>query len=174
MDLVDFDRERYEAIVADFEAFSRELGFSHIEFIPISAIDGDNVVNTSDRTPWYEGGTLLSYLETVPIGEHDGIDGDFRFPVQYVLRPDLTYRGFCGRVASGVVRTGDVIEVLPSRQRSTIAAIDTYEGPIEEAWAPMSVTLRLADEIDISRGDMLVHPSTRPQWAVASTPTWCG
>ena len=164
MDLVDFDRERYQAIVSDFEAVSRELRFREVRFFPISAMDGDNVVHLGDRSAWHEGGTLLEYLESVPIDADQNMDV-FRFPVQYVLRPDLTYRGFCGPIASGVVAVGDEVMVLPSGARSRIASIDTFDGPLEEAFPPMSVTLRLADEIDISRGDMIVHPDARPEVA---------
>jgi sulfate adenylyltransferase large subunit len=165
MDLVDFDSATYEAIKADFSAFSKELRFREVKFLPVSAVDGDNVVHQSTNTPWYSGGTLLDYLETVPLA--DGTAHPFRYPVQYVLRPDLSYRGFCGQVASGVVRKGDAVMVLPSRKTSTIAAIDTFAGEIDEAYAPMSVTLRLADEVDISRGDMIVH--AEPEQSAAPT-----
>ncbi len=133
-------------------------------FIPISALKGDNIVHPSDSTPWYTGGTFLEYLETVPIASDRNFE-DFRYPVQYVLRPDLNYRGFAGQVASGVVKKGDRVLVLPSRRESTVRAIDTFDGELEEAFPPQSVTLRLADEIDISRGDMLVHPGGEPRAA---------
>ena len=161
MDLVDFDRARYEEIVEDFNRMAKELRFREVRFFPISAVDGDNIVHASQRTAWHEGDTLLAYLEAVPIDADQNKD-DFRFPVQYVLRPDLTYRGFCGQVASGVVSPGQDIVVLPSGKKSRIASIDTYEGGVDEAFAPMSVTLRLEDEIDISRGDMIVHPGNEP------------
>lgn len=161
MDLVDFAEETYTSIVEDFGRVAKSLRFREIRFFPISAVDGDNIVHPSARAPYHEGGTLLSYLESVPIDADQNMDV-FRFPVQYVLRPDLTYRGFCGPVASGVVRVGDEVEVLPSKKRSRIASIDTYEGTLDEAFAPMSVTLRLEDEVDVSRGDMIVHPDAPP------------
>jgi bifunctional enzyme CysN/CysC len=161
MDLVDFDPVRFEAIRRDFETFSRRMRFSSVRFVPISAVDGDNVVHKSDKTPWYPGETVLSFLENVSlVGDRDA--ESFRYPVQYVLRPDLTYRGFSGQIASGVVRRGDEIAVLPSGRRSRVAAIDTFDGSLDEAFAPMSVTLRLDDEIDISRGDMICHPGDEP------------
>jgi bifunctional enzyme CysN/CysC len=128
-----------------------------VKFIPISAKLGDNVVHTSASTPWYTGGTILQYLETVPVDA--GINRkNFRFPIQYVLRPHLNYRGFSGTIAAGSVKKGDQILTLPSRKTSTVVGIDTYDGELEEAHAPMAVTLRLKDEIDSSRGDMMVHP----------------
>ena len=161
MDLVGFDPTRFEAIRRDFETFSRRMRFSSVRFVPISAVDGDNVVHKSDKCPWYPGETVLSFLENVSlVGDRDA--ESFRYPVQYVLRPDLTYRGFSGQIASGVVRRGDEIAVLPSGRRSRIAAIDTFDGSLDEAFAPMSVTLRLEDEIDISRGDMICHPGDEP------------
>jgi bifunctional enzyme CysN/CysC/sulfate adenylyltransferase subunit 1 len=161
MDLVGFDRDRYDTIVKEFESVVKELRFRETRFFPISAVDGDNVVHASERTPWHEGDTLLAYLEQVPVDADQNRD-DFRFPVQYVLRPDLNYRGFCGQVASGVVAPGDEIMVLPSGKRSRVLSIDSFEGPLAEAFAPMSVTLRLKDEIDISRGDMIAHPDNQP------------
>ncbi len=161
MDLVDFDASVFARIKADFEGFAGGLSFEAIHFIPVSAIDGDNVVSRSQRMPWYTGETLLSFLETVPLTAAE-VSDQLRFPVQYVLRPDLTYRGFCGQVASGVVRTGDRVTVLPSRRQTSVASIDTYDGAIEEAFPPMSVTLRLTDEIDVSRGDLIVHEGDEP------------
>ena len=161
MDLVDFAQEPFESIRRDFLAFASDLTFKDIRFLPVSAIDGDNIVHASPRTPWNESGTVLGYLEEVPVAADRNIQ-DFRFPVQYVLRPNLDYRGFCGQVASGSVRKGDEVLVLPSRRRSRVAAIDTYAGEIDEAYAPMSVTLRLEDEVDVSRGDMIIHPDHGP------------
>jgi bifunctional enzyme CysN/CysC len=162
MDLVGFDRAVYDAIVADFARVSATLGFREVAFFPISAVDGDNIVSPSARAPWHDGGTLLAYLESVPIDADRNVEL-FRFPVQYVMRPDLHYRGFCGQIASGAVRTGDEVMVLPSRRRSRVLAIDAYHTALDEAFAPMSVTLRLADEIDVSRGEMLVHPDQPPR-----------
>jgi bifunctional enzyme CysN/CysC len=164
MDLEGYSQEIFNEIRAEFSQFAGQLGFKGIRFIPISALKGDNVVHRSEAMPWYDGVTLLEHLETVPIAS-DWNHRDFRFPVQYVLRPDLNYRGFSGAVASGVVKKGDPILVLPSRRTSTVVAIDTFDGEKERAFAPMSVTLRLADEIDISRGDMLVHPDNEPHAA---------
>ncbi|MGM9759437.1 MAG: sulfate adenylyltransferase subunit 1, partial [Parabacteroides sp.] len=161
MDLVDFDRAVFDRIVAEYEAFVAPLGISDVTCIPLSALDGDNVVEKSDRTPWYEGPSLLDYLENVPID----LDRDythFRFPVQYVLRPNLDFRGFCGKVASGVVRKGDRVMALPSGKQSCIKSIVTYDGELEEAFPPQCVTLTLEDEIDVSRGEMLVHPDDQP------------
>jgi bifunctional enzyme CysN/CysC len=162
MDLEGYRQEVFETLKATFSDFAGALGFREITFIPVSALRGDNVVHRSEHTGWYDGPTLLEHLERVPVAKDVNLD-DFRFPVQYVLRPDLDYRGFSGTIASGVVKTGDEVMVLPSGRTSRIAAIDTYEGSIERAHAPMSVTLRLTDEIDISRGDMLVHPDNRPE-----------
>jgi bifunctional enzyme CysN/CysC len=162
MDLVGWSREVFDAITEEFRAFAGKLGFSGVQFIPVSALEGDNVVARSDKLGWYDGPTLLQHLERVPVGRKEG-QGSFRFPVQYVIRPDLSYRGFAGVVASGRVECGDPILVLPSGKRSRVASIDTFDGPLERAFAPLSVTLRLADEIDVSRGDMLVHPDARPQ-----------
>ena len=161
MDLVAFEQERFEAIRRDFLGFASDLSFKDIRFLPVSAIDGDNIVHPSERTPWNDSGTVLGYLEEVPVAADRNFE-DFRFPVQYVLRPNLDYRGFCGQIASGVVSKGDEVLVLPSRRRSRVAAIDTYSGELDTAFAPMSVTLRLEDEIDVSRGDMFIHPDRAP------------
>lgn len=127
----------------------------------MSALDGDNVVTKSERTPWYKGTSLLDFLETVHI-DNDHNFNDFRFPVQYVLRPNLDFRGFCGKVASGVIRKGDEVMALPSRKKSRIKSIVTYDGELDYAFPPQSVTLTLEDEIDVSRGEMLVHPDNLP------------
>lgn len=161
MDLVDFDREVFDRIVTDYKEFVASLEIPDITCIPLSALDGDNVVEKSDRTPWYEGPSLLDFLENVPI-DLDRNYEDFRFPVQYVLRPNLDFRGFAGKVASGVVRKGDTVMALPSGKTSKVKSIVTYEGELETAYPPMCVTLTLEDEIDISRGEMLVHPDNRP------------
>jgi sulfate adenylyltransferase subunit 1 len=161
MDLVDFDKEIFDKIVSEYKAFVESLGIEDITCIPLSALDGDNVVEKSERTPWYDGPSLLDFLETVPIDKDRNYE-DFRFPVQYVLRPNLDFRGFCGKVSSGVVRKGDEIMALPSGKTSKVKSIVTYEGEIEEAFPPMSVTITLEDEIDVSRGDMLIHPDNKP------------
>ena len=161
MDLVDFDKKVFDKIVSDYLAFVKPLGIEDVNCIPLSALDGDNVVDKSDRTPWYEGPSLLDFLETVPI-DKDRNYKNFRFPVQYVLRPNLDFRGFSGKVASGVVRKGDEVMALPSRKKSRIKSIVTYDGELEEAFPPMCVTLTLEDEIDVSRGEMLVHPDDLP------------
>jgi bifunctional enzyme CysN/CysC len=162
MDLVDHSRERFEHIQAQFAEFVGKLGFRDVRFIPISALLGDNVAHRSPRMDWHTGPTLLEYLETVPIATDLNFQ-DWRYPVQYVLRPDLTFRGFAAAIASGVVKSGDTVLVLPSKQTSRVAAIESFDGKLDRAWAPMSVTLRLEDEIDVSRGDMLVHPDNLPK-----------
>ena len=161
MDLVGFDRPVFDKIVADFRAFTAPLGIPDVQCIPLSALDGDNVVEKSERTPWYDGPALLDYLENVHIGNDHNLQ-DFRYPVQYVLRPNLDFRGFSGKVASGVVRKGDEIVALPSGKRSHVKRIVTYDGDLDYAFPPQSVTLVLEDEIDISRGEMIVHPGNLP------------
>lgn len=161
MDLVDFSEQRFDEIVADYKKFIEPLGIPDVTCIPLSALDGDNVVDKSTRTPWYEGTSLLDFLETVHIGNDQNFD-DFRFPVQYVLRPNLDFRGFCGKVASGIVRKGDTVMALPSGKTSKVKSIVTYDGDLDFAFPPQSVTLTLEDEIDVSRGEMLVHPDNQP------------
>jgi sulfate adenylyltransferase subunit 1 len=172
MDLVDYSQEVFERIRKEYEAFGRSIGAKELVMIPISALKGDNVVEKSQKMPWYQGPTLLEHLESVEI-DHDLNLEDFRFPVQTVLRPNLDYRGFAGRVASGVVRKGDRIMVLPTGFESTVKTIDTFDGELEQAYPPMSVTLRLADELDISRGDMLVHPGQKPLSSNSFTADLC-
>lgn len=165
MDLVDFSQEVYDAIVDEFTSFASRLHVGDLEFIPISALAGDNVVTRSARTPWYDGPALLYHLEHLHVASDRNLS-DVRFPVQYVIRPQSVkardYRGYAGTVASGVIRAGDPIMVLPSGFTTTVAGIDTPTGEVPEAYPPMSVVLRLADEIDISRGDMLVRPNNQP------------
>ncbi|HJT89359.1 MAG TPA: sulfate adenylyltransferase subunit CysN [Bryobacteraceae bacterium] len=161
MDLVEYREDVFESIRADFLAFAAQLKARDIQFIPISALVGDNVVKGSERTPWYHGPSLLEHLETVPITNEQN-HAVMRFPVQYVIRPNLDFRGFAGQVASGVIRRGDTVTVLPSGRTSRVKSIVTWDGDLEEAFAPMSVTVCLEDEIDVSRGDMLVHPETAP------------
>jgi bifunctional enzyme CysN/CysC len=162
MDLKDYSQKVYDEICADFMEFGKTLRFKDIQFFPVSALVGDNVVSDSDKTPWYDGPNVLGYLETVPVFADRNFD-DFRYPVQYVIRPDLDYRGFAAEVSSGVIAKGDDIVALPSGKTSNVAAIDTYDGEIEEASAGQSVTIRLEDEIDISRGDMIVKPGNLPR-----------
>ncbi|NIB42070.1 sulfate adenylyltransferase subunit CysN [Pseudomaricurvus alkylphenolicus] len=158
MDLVDFDEAVYEKIKAEYQVFAKSLGMDNIYFVPMSALEGDNVVNISEKTPWYKGGSLMNILETVEIAGDKNLT-DFRLPVQYVNRPNLDYRGFCGNIASGIVKVGDEVKALPSGKSSKVKAIVTYDGDLEEAFAGQAVTLTLEDEIDISRGDMIVHAS---------------
>lgn len=161
MDLMDFSKEVFDSIVADYMEFVKPLGIPDIQCIPLSALDGDNVVERSGRTPWYDGPALLDFLENVSVGTDQNLD-DFRFPVQYVLRPNLDFRGFCGKVASGVVRKGDEVVALPSGKRSRVKSIVTFDGELDYAFPPQCITLTLEDEIDVSRGEMLVHPGNLP------------
>ncbi|TGK28785.1 sulfate adenylyltransferase [Leptospira gomenensis] len=166
MDLVEFSQTRFEEIKAEYLDFASKLDIKDIEFIPISALNGDNVVDKSAELSWYQGRTLLNHLEEVYIESDENFE-DARFPVQYVIRPLSDefhdYRGYAGQVRSGVFRKGDTITVLPSGFTSTIQSIDTYSGEVEEAFPPMSVTIRLTDEIDISRGDMIVKAENLPK-----------
>jgi bifunctional enzyme CysN/CysC len=161
MDLREYDLAAYESIRVAFSEFASHLGFRDVTFIPVSAKLGDNVVHPSERMAWYQGKTLLEHLETVPIATDRNLE-DFRYPVQYVLRPHLDYRGFSGEIASGIVRKGDPILILPSRKTSRVRAIDTYGGELANASSPLGVTIRLEDEVDVSRGDMFVHPDNVP------------
>ncbi|MEM6736401.1 MAG: GTP-binding protein [Bacteroidota bacterium] len=166
MDLVDFREDRYNRIKKDFEDFSSKLDVKDVRFIPISALKGDNVVNRSNEMLWYEGSTLLYTLENLHIGsDHNHID--CRFPVQTVIRPQTDefhdYRGYAGRIAGGIYKPGDDVIVLPSGFTSKVKSIDTFDGPVEEAFAPMSVTITLEDDIDISRGDMIVRANNQPE-----------
>ena len=165
MDLVGWSEERYEEIRAEFEDFSGKLEVSDVTFIPMSALRGDNVVDRSANMPWYQGTPLLYHLEHVHIASDRNLI-DPRFPVQWVIRPRSDehhdYRGYAGQVAGGVLRPGDPVVALPSGLASTIEAIDTLDGPVDEAFPPMSVTVRLADDIDVSRGTMLARPSNQP------------
>jgi sulfate adenylyltransferase subunit 1 len=172
MDLVDFSETVFEKIKKDYEAFAQQVGIKELKVIPLSALKGDNVVKPSANMPWYKGPTLLEYLEKVEISRDANLN-DFRFPVQTVLRPNLDYRGFAGRVASGVVKKGDKIKVLPSGFESTVKAIDIFDGEVGQAFPPMSVALRLTDEVDVSRGDMLVHPDNLPKSSNKITTELC-
>ena len=155
MDLVEYSEAKFEQIKADYLDFVKTLDLHDILFIPMSALDGDNVVNPSENMPWFTGKPLMEALNTIEIA-NDRNFSDARFPVQYVNRPNLDFRGFCGTVASGIFKKGDKITALPSGKSSTIKSIVTYNGELEQAFAPMAVTLTLDDEIDISRGDMLI------------------
>ncbi len=162
MDLVDYREDVFLGIERDFLRLVAQLGIAHTQCVPISALEGTNVVERSKRTFWYQGPTLLEHLETTPITAVDPLEG-VRFPVQMVIRPDATFRGFAGRVASGVIRPGDQVVALPSGRRTRVRSIVTYDGELAEAFAPMPVTLQLEDEIDLSRGDMLVSPVNGPR-----------
>ncbi len=161
MDLVDYDRNVFDRIVSDYRHFAEPLGIPDITCIPLSALKGDNVVESSENMKWYTGKPLLEFLETVHIGSDKNFS-DFRYPIQYVLRPNLDFRGFSSTVASGIVRKGDEVIALPSMKRSRVKSIVTYEGEQEFAFPPQAVTITLEDEIDISRGEMLVHPDNLP------------
>jgi bifunctional enzyme CysN/CysC len=165
MDLVDYDEAIYDEIVNDFRDFASRLDITDLRFVPMSALEGDNVVNGSMNMDWYKGSPMLETIEEIHVASDRNLI-DARFPVQYVIRPhtraEPDYRGYAGQVASGVFRPGDEIIVLPSGLTTTIASIDTYEGPIDEAPTPLSVTMRLEDDIDISRGDMICRLHNQP------------
>ena len=166
MDLVDYSEETYNSIQNDFEQFAAKLDVKDVHFIPISALFGDNIVHRSDKTPWYEGPTLIYYLENVHIAsDHNFIDT--RFPVQYVIRPyndDFhDYRGYAGTVAGGVLKKGDEVMLLPSGFTTKIAKIDSFDGEVEEAFPPQSVTILIEDDYDLSRGDMIVRVNNKPE-----------
>ncbi|MFK7899827.1 MAG: sulfate adenylyltransferase subunit CysN [Cyclobacteriaceae bacterium] len=166
MDLIDYSEEGFCKIKSDFNDFASRLDVPDIRFIPISALKGDNVVNKSENMDWYNGSTLMHTLENVQIGA-DLNHVDARFPVQYVIRPQIDefrdYRGYAGRIGGGVFKPGDEVTVLPSGFSSKIKSIDTFDGPVEEAFTPMSVTITLEDDIDISRGDMIAKPLNKPE-----------
>lgn len=165
MDLVDYDESVFERIKGEFRDFAARLKIHDLSFVPISALHGDNIVHRSQNMPWYAGSSLLHLLEEVHIASDRNLV-DVRFPVQYVIRPQddswHDYRGYAGQVASGVMKPGDDVMVLPSGFTSTVAAIETMDGPVDEAFPPMSVTVRLTDNIDVSRGDMLCRPNNQP------------
>jgi sulfate adenylyltransferase subunit 1 len=166
MDLVDWSQETFEAIRDEFSAFAARLDVPDLTVVPISALHGDNVVSRSEKAPWYQGSSLLHHLEHVHVASDRNLV-DVRFPVQYVIRPQSDafhdYRGYAGTVASGVLRLGDEVQVLPSGLTTTVAGIDGPRGPVDEAFAPMAVTVRLADDLDVSRGDLLSRPGNVPQ-----------
>lgn len=165
MDLVDYSQDRYDEVQSQLEGFCSKLEVNDVRFIPISALKGDNVVHKSEKMDWYEGGTLMYTLETIHIsGDHNHVD--CRFPVQYVIRPQSDehhdFRGYAGRIAGGVFKKGDEVTLLPSGFSSKISAIQTFDGEISEAFAPMSVTIELEDDLDLSRGDMIVRANNQP------------
>jgi len=162
MDLVDFSQEVFNKICEDYRAFTTQLDIPDITFIPVSALKGDNVVDLSEKTPWYHGKSLLEFLETIHVASDRNFE-DLRFPVQYVIRPTLEYRGFAGKVASGVLKVGQEVMALPSRKTSRIKSILTSEGEVDFAFPPQSASFTLEDEIDISRGEMVVYPQSTPK-----------
>ena len=174
MDLVGFSPERFAEIEGELRALAAELGIEELTCIPVCAVDGDNVVSPSERTPWYEGPTVLGYLETVEVDQERMARAPFRMPVQLVLRPDAEFRGFAGTVGGGTIRPGDRVRVLPSGLESTVARIVTFDGDLECAVSGQAVTLTLADEIDLSRGDVLAAPADPPAVAdqLRATVVW--
>ncbi len=179
MDLVDWDADAFQRVVAQFRAAVGTMGIADVVAVPVSALHGDNVVRRSERTPWYPGPTLLQHLETVdpqtPVAP--GPPAGLRFPVQYVVRaPERDYRGYAGRVAGGVVRPGDEVVVLPSGARTAVAAVETYDGPLPRGEEGLSVVLRLVDDVDVGRGDLLVcaDDQPRPSRAFEATVCWLG
>jgi sulfate adenylyltransferase large subunit len=166
MDLVDFSQNVFETIAEQLRTMVGQFGSAELVTIPVSALDGDNVVEASSRMPWYTGPTLLQHLEQVPVWEEEPHQG-FRLPVQRVIRPDQFYRGFAGQIAAGTIRKGDEIVALPSGRKSRVASITTFDSDLEEASAPQSIALTLEDELDISRGDVIADPARLPQTATA-------
>ncbi|KAA6187769.1 sulfate adenylyltransferase subunit CysN [Thiohalocapsa marina] len=168
MDLVAYDQQVFDAIVAEYRAFAEQIGIQDFVAIPVSGLEGDNITLPSDRTPWYQGPTLLGYLESVELDEAWLASGPFRLPVQWVNRPNLDFRGFSGQIASGVVHPGDAVQVLPGGQRSRVARIVTFDGDLDEAHAGQSVTLTLTDEIDCSRGQVIAAVADAEDAAAAT------
>jgi sulfate adenylyltransferase large subunit len=166
MDLVDFDEAAFEDIRAGFSAFAEGLGFTEITYVPLSALEGDNVVDRSERTPWYDGPSLLEHLEQVEVASDRNLE-DLRLPVQWVIRPQSTehhdYRGYAGRLAGGVLHAGDEVVVLPSGRRARVEAVEDADGELDEAFPPMSVTVRLSEDVDVSRGDLICDPASAPE-----------
>ena len=173
LDLVGFDRAIFERLSAEVSAFAGRLGFAQLRIFPVSARAGDNIAAPSTRTPWHRGGTLLEFLESVPAARADPFR-PLRFPVQAVIRAEPDYRGYAGRVTSGTVRVGDEVVILPSGRRTRVRAIDTFEGEVASARAPLSVTLRLADAVDVSRGDLIaaVHSAPAVRTRLEATAVW--
>lgn len=161
MDLVDYKEDVYSRIVSEYESYSEKLDIHDIVYIPVSALKGDNVVEKSDKMPWYDGATLLNYLEKIHVTADRNLV-DFRFPVQNVIRPHLDFRGFAGKIISGTIKPGEEIIVLPSGKKTLVKSITTYDGELHKAFSPQSVVLSLQDEIDVSRGDMIVRKNNMP------------
>jgi sulfate adenylyltransferase large subunit len=165
MDLVEWSEARFEEIKAEYSAFAARLDVKDVTIIPISALNGDNVVDRSKHMPWYQGSTLLYHLEHVHVASDRNLE-DARFPVQWVIRPQSDahhdFRGYAGTVAGGVFKKGDEVVVLPAGLSTKIASVETYDGPLDEAFPPMSITMRLADDVDVSRGDLIAHASNQP------------
>ena len=162
MDLVGFSEERFQEIRREYTEFATRLSVKILSFVPLSALEGDNVVDKSDRTPWYPGMSMLEHLERVHVASDRNLV-DLRWPIQYVLRQDSKFRGFSGTIASGILRKGDEVEILPSRKQTKIAELVSYDGPVEEAFPPMAITARFTDEVDVSRGDMVVKQGNQPR-----------
>lgn len=161
MDIKDYSEQVYNDIRKEYSEFARELEMGDVHYVPLSALVGDNVVNKSENMPWYQGETLMQLLENVEISGDTNVQ-DVRFPVQYVNRPNLDFRGYCGTLASGILKPGDEIMVLPSGKESTVKALVTYDGNLDEAVPGQAITVTLDDEIDVSRGDMIVHRDHQP------------
>lgn len=166
MDLVDYSEDRFNEIKEDYLKFAKQLNLGDIQFAPLSALKGVNTIAISDKTPWFKGKPLMEMLETVPIAKDKNLN-DFRLPVQYVNRPNLNFRGFCGTIASGIIRPGDKITALPSGKTSSVKAIVNFDGEMDEAFVGQAITLTLNDEIDISRGDMIVKSDDLPPTSTA-------
>ncbi len=166
MDLIDYDEQAFEAVKKEFQNFAMKLEIPDLTFIPMSALHGDNVVSRSPNMEWYQGSSLLHHLEQLHIAS-DRNHIDARFPVQYVIRPQSgeyhDYRGYAGTVVGGVFKVGDEVLILPSGLTSTVASLESFDGPVSEAFGPMAITMRLTGDIDISRGDMICRPNNRPQ-----------
>ena len=173
MDLMGFDEARFHEIKKDYQEFADKLNLPNVHCVPMSALDGDNVVDRSTRSPWYTGQTLMEILETVEVSKDKNLV-NFRLPVQYVNRPNLDFRGFCGTIASGTIKPGETIMALPSQKTSKVERIVTFDGDLEEGFAGQAVTLTLEDEIDISRGDIIVKSTTSRLLATSSTLTSYG
>jgi bifunctional enzyme CysN/CysC len=162
MDLVNYSQARFDEICEDYKQFVSRLDLPDLHFIPLAALHGENVVDPSPNMPWYRGNTLMNFLESVYIGSDRNLE-DFRLPIQYVNRPNLDFRGFCGTIASGILRKGDEIMVLPSKRTSRVKRLVTQDGDLDEAFCPQSITVVLDDEVDCSRGDMIVRPGNIPK-----------
>jgi bifunctional enzyme CysN/CysC len=162
MDLVNYSQARFDEICEDYKQFVSRLDLPDLHFIPLAALHGENVVDPSPNMPWYRGNTLMNFLESVYIGSDRNLE-DFRLPIQYVNRPNLDFRGFCGTIASGILRKGDEIMVLPSKRTSRVKRLVTQDGDLDEAFCPQSITVVLDDEVDCSRGDMIVRPGNVPK-----------